>query len=112
MAASHFESVKEFCGDDQDLFWEIIEEVEISMKNLSKTVTDPDQTIDQLKFVAHKMKSTFRILKDEDFKSTLDAYVDCVIKDEATSIITYRNKVLDLCKAYQEKLTEELSKRP
>jgi len=106
-----FKSVQDFCGDDDSLYWEIIEELKISIQNLAGAMETDTPHLDSLKFIAHKMKSTFRILSDEHFKQLLDDYVSWVEKNNSTGITKSRSLVLDQCNSYDQLIKTELSKK-
>ena len=111
-SSENFQAVKDFCGQEEDLYWEIIQEIEISINNLLKTIDVGSQDLDQLKFIAHKMKSTFRILKDEAFKDLLDDYVIQVEKGDQPAVSSGADQLGTQCKAYTKMLKMELGQKP
>lgn len=106
-----FKPVRDFCGQEEALYWEIIEELQISIAGLSKEVNnDPD--LKPLKFIRHKMKSTFRILKDDDFRILLDNYVEHVENSNPEGIRNGMELISASCESYQALLKVELNNKP
>ncbi len=106
-----FKAVRDFCRQEDDLYWDIIEELQMSIEYLSKTVnSDPD--LEPLKFIRHKMKSTFRILKDDDFRILLDNYVEHIENSNPEGVKNGMELISATCKTYQDLLKIELNNKP
>ena len=110
-ANGSFKAVYEFCGGDDDLYFEILEEIQGSITNLNNIIDQQDATLEELRFLAHKMKSTFRILKDENYKILLDTYVEASANDNQQDKNTSGAQLVETGKAYLKSLQEALSKR-
>lgn len=106
-----FKPVYEFCGEDAELYREILEELEISIRDLAKKMESDEPELESLKFMAHKMKSSFRILKDEDFKLLLDGYVEHVEGKNTNGINKSAGLITATCESYLELLKIELDKK-
>ncbi len=106
-----FKSVYEFCGQEDDLYWEILQELELSIQNLVKMIKTETTDLDSLKFVAHKLKSTFRILKDDDFKLLLDDYIEYVEKKDQQGKNKSAGLLAATCGSYHDLLKKELSNK-
>ncbi len=104
-----FVSVYEFCGNDLEIYLEILVEIRLSLKNLVETLTKADvYSEDEIRFIRHKMKSTFRILKDEYFKQILDDFTEGVISNDPDAINTNKTKILEASAEYDKRLNPEI----
>lgn len=106
-----FPTVFKFCSQDMEIYLEVLIEIRDSIRNLSALVENPE-AIDpeDIRFLRHKMKSTFRILEDENFKQVLDDFTQSVLDNKPDSREKPLHDLKILCKDYEASVTSELEK--
>ena len=105
-----FTSVYDFCGGDQEMYFEILEEIKLSVENLVTLIDQGGHDLEAIRFTRHKMKSTFRILKDDDFKQLLDDFTKGVEDSNSTVVAAKKAELLKVSQDYLLSLTTEITR--
>jgi len=109
--SASFASVFEFCGKDKEMYMEIIVEIKLSVDNLKNTLEQTNSyDIDAIKFITHKMKSTFRIMNDDIFRQLLDDFTEFVVKADLDGTKRSRVDLVNICEDYHQSLSAEIDK--
>lgn len=103
-----FPSVYEFCGGDGDIYLEILIEIRLSVENLLSTLKQSEYDLDGIKFIVHKMKSTFRILNDDTFRQTLDDFTQHLEDGDNDGTDNTSRVLIGICNDYETNLSEEI----